>query len=293
MNSANWRWNSGALFLASAILFLTVDCASAGASQFVAPVQTESTLKAALCLQGCCDEQVESLRGHVTLFSDCDDVLTQIGLVDYRLEAAENIQFELDCGPFGSVTATVRDLILVHPDPFSNQSVPVSEGQFIFPDVSFKASGIVTYQIKGPICEVLKLPCNGRIDLSELEDNSVMDLSGSLWTTNGTNYFSLRYPFFVPFNASQPGAGGLTGEAIVALAQTWLRLSISRVGNQHVLRWPSAAPGFRLYRTADLSPPIQWEPVGIEPYEEFDGCSWNTVAIPDSNGQAFYRLALP
>jgi uncharacterized repeat protein (TIGR03803 family) len=66
------------------------------------------------------------------------------------------------------------------------------------------------------------------------------------------------------------------------------QLHIMPSTNNVVLSWTTNAPGFLLQTTATLLPPVNWTNVSPGPVVVFDQ---NTVPLPISNTQQFYRLS--
>jgi hypothetical protein len=66
------------------------------------------------------------------------------------------------------------------------------------------------------------------------------------------------------------------------------RLFIEPAGNSVVLRWPSAAVGFRLQSSTDLSSPANWQDQLGTPTD--DGMWW-TLTLPNSGAARFFRLS--
>ena len=76
-------------------------------------------------------------------------------------------------------------------------------------------------------------------------------------------------------------------ELVGSTGQVSPRLFIEQAtGNNHVLRWPSAA-GFRLQSSADLISQAKWQDYPGLPTD--DG-TWKTLTIPSSDAARFYRL---
>jgi len=65
-------------------------------------------------------------------------------------------------------------------------------------------------------------------------------------------------------------------------------LFIEPAGSSHVLRWPSAAVGFRLQSSADLSASANWQD---QPGTPTDDGVWKTLTLPNSGPARFYRLS--
>jgi hypothetical protein len=100
---------------------------------------------------------------------------------------------------------------------------------------------------------------------------------------NGTNTLA------VEVHQSDPGSSDLSFDLeLVATARPSTPvLAASLAGNQQVLRWPSTAVGYRLYRTTSLSPPVSWQLVTTAPT---DNGTWRSVSLPNGPGSRFYRL---
>ena len=66
------------------------------------------------------------------------------------------------------------------------------------------------------------------------------------------------------------------------------RLFIQLAGNNHVLRWPSSAAGFRLQASLDLDSATHWQD---HPGTPTDDGVWKTLTLPSSGTARFYRLS--
>ena len=66
------------------------------------------------------------------------------------------------------------------------------------------------------------------------------------------------------------------------------RLYIENAGASHILRWPSAAVGFRLQSSPDLGVPAHWQD---QAGAVSDDGAWKTLALPSAGPARFYRLA--
>jgi hypothetical protein len=67
------------------------------------------------------------------------------------------------------------------------------------------------------------------------------------------------------------------------------RLTIARNGSVYVLRWPVAAPGFRLQYADSLTSPVNWRPYPLTPSVNGPWYQIQTVPV----GSRFYRLRTP
>ncbi len=65
------------------------------------------------------------------------------------------------------------------------------------------------------------------------------------------------------------------------------RLTITPGAGTHQLRWPSAAAGFRLQFSADISSPANWQ---HHPGVPADDGAWKTILLPNTPPARFYRL---
>src|SRR5688572_29341840 len=114
MHVATKRRDVGTAFTILFVIAFLLACTTVTASQLTFRIDSNSTLRVVLCLQGICDEQSQPLGGYVTMVFDCDDAPNQARLLDYHLEAAHDFRFHLDYGVFGSVDATAERLIVAH-----------------------------------------------------------------------------------------------------------------------------------------------------------------------------------
>lgn len=113
----------------------------------------------------------------------------------------------------------------------------------------------------------------------------------------GTASFSASFPVSIAVGsivaATATDTNNNTSEFSRAIAvgasSTNVMMSVSRVGGAPTLRWPGRAPDFILESTADLRPPIQWQPVtnGVQ-----DNGMVKTFSVTNfSDGtNRFYRL---
>jgi hypothetical protein len=70
-----------------------------------------------------------------------------------------------------------------------------------------------------------------------------------------------------------------------------LQLAFSRINQSQIsLSWTNNGGSFGLQQTYNLSPPVQWTTVVSTPALRND---FGMVAIPTTNGTAFYRLTAP
>jgi hypothetical protein len=76
-------------------------------------------------------------------------------------------------------------------------------------------------------------------------------------------------------------------EIIGQLGEPRPQLFILLAGNNHIVRWPSAAAGFRLQSSTDLRTPANWQD---QPGVPTDDGVWKTLTLPSSGEARFYQL---
>jgi hypothetical protein len=249
-----------------------------------------STLEIELCVQGTCDTEISALRGFLTVALDNDTNPTQISLRNFDLQATRDYNFHLDYGFLGDIFATGRTLRVYHAFPGPQQSFfPIVAGQYTLLNAPYLLTGTADYQASGFMCTFIEgngTPCIGTIDLSQQSSNTIAELSGTVQISEGFTRVNVTFTFISPLDPDNLSLGTITGRAVInAFAP---RIDIERSGDNHVLRWPSAAVGFRLQFSPTLGPSANWQ--NQSGTATNDG-AWQILSLPSAEAGRFYRLS--
>ena len=249
-----------------------------------------STLEMELCVQGTCDIETSTLRGFLMVALDNDTNPTQISLRNFDLRANRDYNFHLDYGFLGDIFATGRTLRVYHAFPGPQQPFfPVVAGQYAFLNVPYLLTGTADYEASGVMCTLIQgngTPCIGTIDLSQQSSNTIAELSGTIQISEGFTRVSVSFMFVSPLDPDNLGLGTITGSADINAAAP--RIHIARSGGNHVLRWPSAAVGFRLQSSPTLGPSANWQ---NQSGTATNAGAWQILSLPSTGAGRFYRLS--
>jgi hypothetical protein len=257
----------------------------------------QSSLELTLTIQGAADTDTRPLAGDILLAVDCFAPLAAASLRDFHLRATTNFNAHLDYGFLGDIFGTLTNLEASHAAPGPEQPYqPLTGENVTFPDVPALLGGVARYEATGLVCATLQgsgIPCNGVIDFGQPPRRDTIDrVQGTLTVSNGVLRFVGGFRFSTTLVPESPGVGQISGVAQVnasGVLQSCLRIKPALSPGEHLVSWPSAFVGFRLFRATSLTPTVHWEAVD-ESFVRDDGTN-KTALLVAEGARAFYRLS--